>query len=592
MYMTKPRSLFPLLLVFLCSLSVAAFGQDWPQWALNAQHNTQSSVTGQNLNRNIVNIVYDPLVPAEQAAAFQVYGSADLLVHYQAPLVDGNDTYMMAKSGTYSFSDNSTQTWSETKFSWSGGTLVQQWQFTSDWKAAGSQYDFWEPVFHPALANGSLYVPGFGGTIWRVNKSTGVGTRINPFGNGALDSSKYLCGSLTVDAQGRVLYNVIQLKNGTKDWFADDIVDAFLIRVSPDNSIEKVSYSTLTVGAPKGTDQCSNAFHVNSDFTIVDGPWPPSPTAVPPTVTCGTQRPGMNSSLTVAPDGTIYTATRAHLLSREAYIVAINPNLTQKWISTLRDRMHDGCGVPVSMGGSLPPNGAPGGCRAGALYGVDPATNRPGGGRVLDDQSSTVVVAPDGTLLFGAFTRYNYDQGHIMKFGADGSFLGSYRFGWDDTPGIYQHGSTYSIVTKDNQYGEEGSYCDDERFCPSDRDSVSPDYPEAYYITQLNKNLNVEWRFQNTNTQSCTRNSDGSVTCVSDHPKGFEWCVNAFVIDAAGVVYANSEDGNLYSIFQGGLLKQHLFQQLAVGAAYTPTSIGSDGKIYSQNAGHLFVAGN
>src|SRR5207248_7529488 len=156
-------------------------------------------------------------------------------------------------------------------------------------------------------------------------------------------------------------------------------------------------------------------------------------------------RPGMNSSLAVASAGTIYTATRGHLLSRETWLVAINANLTQKWISTLRERMHDGCGVPVSAGGSLPPNGALGGCRAGANIGVDPATNRPGGGRVLDDQSSTVVVAPDGTLWFGAFTRYNYDQGHIMKLAADGSFLGSYRFRWDATPGIGQHRHTYSV---------------------------------------------------------------------------------------------------------------------------------------------------
>ena len=34
-----------------------AFGQEWPQWALNAQHTGQASVVGQNLNRNIVNIV-------------------------------------------------------------------------------------------------------------------------------------------------------------------------------------------------------------------------------------------------------------------------------------------------------------------------------------------------------------------------------------------------------------------------------------------------------------------------------------------------------------------------------------------------------
>jgi hypothetical protein len=254
--------------------------------------------------------------------------------------------------------------------------------------------------------------------------------------------------------------------------------------------------------------------------------------------------------------------------------------------------MHDGCGVPVSQGGSLPPNGAPGGCRAGANIGVDPATNRPGGGRIVDDQSSEIVVAPDGTLWFGAFTRYNYDQGHIMKFGADGSFLGSYRFGWDQTPGIVGHGSTYSVVIKDNQYGGIGSYCNDPVLCPSDRDSVSPDYPEAYFITQLNKNLNIEWRYQNTNTLSCTRDSNNNITCVSDHPHGFEWCVNGFVVDSAGNVYANSEDGNLFKISQGATTVTEIFQQLALGAAYTPTSIGSDGKIYSQNAGHLFVAGN
>jgi hypothetical protein len=31
---------------------------------------------------------------------------------------------------------------------------------------------------------------------------------------------------------------------------------------------------------------------------------------------------------------------------------------------------------------------------------------------------------------------------------------------------------------------------------------------------------------------------------------------------------------------------------LAIGAAYTPLSLGPDGKIYTQNAGHLFVIGN
>jgi outer membrane protein assembly factor BamB len=68
--------------------------------------------------------------------------------------------------------------------------------------------------------------------------------------------------------------------------------------------------------------------------------------------------------------------------------------------------------------------------------------------------------------------------------------------------------------------------------------------------------------------------------------------VNSPAIDVNGVVYANSEDGNLFAVAQGGAVMQEIFQQLALGAAYTPASIGGDGKIYSQNDGHLFVVGN
>ena len=148
------------------------------------------------------------------------------------------------------------------------------------------------------------------------------------------------------------------------------------------------------------------------------------------------------------------------------------------------------------------------------------------------------------------------------------------------------------MVIKDNHYGEVGSYCNVEAFCPSDRNASNPAFPEEYFVTQLSPTLAVAWKYKNTNTQSCTRNPDGSISCVSDHPFGFEWCVNAAAVDANGVVYANSEDGNLFAINQGGTLKKKIFQQLAIGAAYTPASLGADGKIYSQNDGHLYVLGN
>jgi hypothetical protein len=568
-----------ILTLLICCLPLVA--QEWPQWALNAQHTGQVSTIGQNLNENLVNVIYDPLVPQEMGPNA---GAGNLLAHYQAPLVDGSDVYMMFKSGTFDPNNYSTQTWGETKYTWSGSNLNVTWQFTTDWKAPGSLNDFWEPVFHPALANGVLYVPGAGGSIWKVNKSTGTGTRINPFNN--VNSSRYTASPLTVDSSGRILYNVVQLKSGTKDFYADDIVDSWIIRVSSNDSIDKVSYSTLTTGTPAGSAVCANA------FSTEPLPWPPSPTAVAPTVQCGTQRPGINISPAVGADGTIFVATRAHLLSRETWMLAINDNLTQKWIRSMRNRFNDGCGVPLSAGGQLPPNGAPGGCRAGANYGVDPATNATGGARILDDSSATPVIASDGSVIYGAYTRYNYAQGHLLHFAANGDYLGGYLFGWDCTPGIYGHGGSYSIVTKDNHYGGLGSYCNDDSICPPDRTGTNPGYPEQYFVSQLNHNMHKEWSLQNTNTLSCTRDSNGNVTCVSDHPFGFEWCVNAFIIDGAGVVYANSEDGNLFAINQGGTLKQEIFQQLALGAAYTPTSIGTDGKIYSQNAGHLFVAGN
>jgi hypothetical protein len=569
------------LVILIAALPLAA--QEWPQWGLNAQHTGQVFIPGQNINRNVVNLVYDPLVPQEMAQSAQLFGDSDLLAHFQAPLVDGNDVYMMFKQGPYDITNYATQTWGETKYSWSGGTLNVAWQFTTDWKAPGNGNDFWEPVFHPALANGALYVPGAGGTIFKVNKANGTSVRINPFN--AINNQTYTASPLTVDAAGNILYNVIRLGGGN-DFYANDVADSWLVRVSPSGSIEKVSYSVLTAGAPGPKDQCQ------ATFSTSQLPWPPSPTAVPASVTCGSQRPGLNIAPAVAPDGTIYTATRAHFISRDTFLVAVNPNLTQKWIRSLRNRIADGCGVPLAQGGQLPPNGTPGGCRAGAPYGVDPANNQLGGGRILDDSSATPVVAPDGSVVFGTYARYNYAQGHLMQFSANGDYLGAYLFGWDCTPGIYAHGGTYSIVTKDNHYGELGSYCNDDTICPPDRTASNPGYPEQYFVTQLNHNLNKQWSYQNTNTESCSRDANDVITCTSTHPFGFEWCVNAFIIDSNGVVYANSEDGWLYSMNQGGTLKQRLFQQLALGAAYTPTSIGSDGKIYSQNAGHLFVAGN
>lgn len=523
------------------------------------------------------------------------------------PLTEPGAVYMETKSGAYSTASYSTQIWGVVQLAWQSGALVQKWETDSDWKAVGGSADFWEPVFHGALANGYLYVPGAMGTILKLDKDSGaVVSRIVP--DASWDESTYTVSPITADGAGHLFFTVLRLPapgaavsppadevvdSNEDGWaapspsqfYGSDALDSFLVRASPDDSTAYASIATLVPDPPGATGACETTF---GDAQL---PWPPSTSAVPPTADCGSQRVALNAAPAVAPDGTIYIVTRAHFNSRYPYLVAVNSDLTPRWHTSLRDRFADGCGVPHAAGGQLEPNGAPGGCAVGANAGVDPATNRPGGGRVLDDASSSPVVAPDGCIFYGAYTSYNYSQGHLMRFSEDGAYLNAYPFGWDTTPAIYAHDGTYSLITKDNHYGNMGSYCSDPSYCPTDRATSAPDYPEAYFVTQLSPTLAVEWQHQATNDESCALGADGGVACVSDHPFSFEWCLNAPAVDTSGTVYAGSEDGWLYAIEQGGSVRDRIFQRAALSAAYTPVSLDAAGYVYALNSGHMFVVG-
>jgi hypothetical protein len=336
-------------------------------------------------------------------------------------------------------------------------------------------------------------------------------------------------------------------------------------------------------GAPPGSSvNCPGTF-----FNLGDNgaslPWPPSPGAVPPTEPCGSQRPGINLTPTVAPDGTIYTASLAHFDNTVTYLIAVNPDLTVKWVASLQNILGDGCGGQIPIG---PTNTTPNACRVGTTVGVDPSTNARGSAWILDQTSSSPTALPDGSVLFPA--SGGYGAGHLFKFDANGNFLTSYAWGFDATAAVWTHDNTYSIVIKDDFHNP--AYCG----------FVNPlcqSLPPKFFMTQLNANLLPEWQFQNIDTKTCTRQADGSLSCTSDHPNGFEWCVNAPAIDMNGTVYANSEDGYLYAIPQGtsGVFTQpreKFFLQQSLAAAYTPLSMGPDGKIYAENAGHMFVVGD
>jgi outer membrane protein assembly factor BamB len=358
-----------------------------------------------------------------------------------------------------------------------------------------------------------------------------------------------VAGPLSVAPDGSVVYNTLTLDLAAP--WTRDVGAASLVRVTADDRAVSVSYAGLIPGAPGPEAPCEGQFD-NADL-----PWPPTPDARPPRAPCGSQRPGVNVAPAIGPNGVVVTVSRAHLNSRYGYLVALNPDLTLRWAASLRDRLNDGCGSSL-----LPPNGAPGGCRVGAPSGVDPATGGAPAGRVQDLSTSSPVIAPDGSILYGAFTRYNGARGHLMRFDANGRFLQAYDYGWDVTPALHLQGSRWSAIVKDNDYGA-GSYCDVPSVCP--REPAGP-----FRLVQLSSELIPEWR--------------------SD-PAPAEWCINAPAVDAEGTVFALNEDGHLYAIRQGGAVRDRILLARAVGAAYTPLAIGGDGRIFALNYGRLFVVG-
>jgi len=68
----------------------------WEQWGRSAGHDGATCARGQPLERALARITYDPFLAGEVAD-----GRGDLLVHYQVPLLAGDDVYMLEKAGTY-----------------------------------------------------------------------------------------------------------------------------------------------------------------------------------------------------------------------------------------------------------------------------------------------------------------------------------------------------------------------------------------------------------------------------------------------------------------------------------------------------------
>jgi outer membrane protein assembly factor BamB len=507
---------------FLALIALTLYAQGWQQWGQNSRHTGAVPVAAQMPVQVLDKFNYDRLADQMRQDA-----DGDLLVHYMAPLVDGDDVFVMSRGDSNWISCQSGQApcgpqewgrmeWGVTKLRNNGGKLEKLWTAMSSWKPAPDNGSGWEPVFHPALSGGYVYLPGEAGMLMKIDRQTGqLIDCLQPFEEN--DPSRFVTSPLTVDTDGSVYYTVMKLD--TLQPWTKDVEEAFLVKVDAAGRSHKVSFAELVPKAAAGG--CA--------------------TSAP----CGSQRPGLNAAPAIAPDGTVYVISRAHFNSAYGYVVAVNADLTPKWSASL-------------------------------LGGVDPATNEMPAGSVLDQSTASPAIAPDGTVLYGAAEPYNVGRGHLFRFSSAGDFLSSYDFGWDITPAIYEHDGTWSVIIKDN------FYC-------NPLDSCGQGEPR-YGITSLGPDLRPEWTYLNTNDQACERLADGTLKCETS-PGGFEWCVNMVAVDRNGVVFANSEDGNVYAIDRSGKEIGRVFLKVAIGAAYTPLAIGGDGRVYTQNDGTLFVVG-
>ena len=553
----------------------------WRQWGNNAAHAGASCVRGQPLAARLSSTVYDPFLAQEVADA-----NGELIVHYQTPLIDGDDLYMMTKKGTYTpcnvdvggfpscgdadevYRLNS-QVWSEQRFSIApDGTLAVQWSYDSDWKPE-PQAGF-EPVFQPALAGALLAVPGAGGALWELDRISGQVVRhVTPFG-AAIDPDTYVAGGLAVGPDGTIYYNALKLDHNAPNGAPGQ---AWLVVVSPDGTARTADYASLVPGAPAATDSCFQVY-VSALNPL---PWPPLDTdgtvILPLAGACGPQTPGINVTPAIGADGTIFTASRAQFNARYSYVVAVHPDLSPKWATSLRDTLQDDCGVSTPIDGTDTDNVFD--CRIGAPPGVERVTGLLPAGQVTNESSSSPVALPDGGVLYGSLTFHNSDRGHLFKFDRGGAITGTFDFGWDSTPAVFGGPDDYKIIIKDNHYGVNDSGVDHGPFL----------------ISELDSSLHIVWSFPSTNTRTCARQDDGSIACTDDHPNGFEWCINAPAVDRDGTVYANSEDGNTYAITADGKLRDSVFLDRAIGAAYTPIALDHAGHVFALNAGQLAVLG-
>ncbi len=265
---------------------------------------------------------------------------------------------------------------------------------------------------------------------------------------------------------------------------------------------------------------------------------------------------GMNCAPALSPDGgTLYIGTRGTSSAPAVLLALATTDLSTRHIGSLLD--------PVSALPEL----------------------------VLDDATSSPMVAPDGKVYYGVIENpfgTHGSRGWLMQ--VDASLVSSGvpgAFGWDDTPSLvpaaavpgYGGTSPYLLMSKYNFYAGIGGGDGTNRIAVLDPNDSEPD-PHSSAIV-MNEVLTI---------LGPTPDMDARPT----FPNAVrEWCINTAVVDPfTHSVLAGSEDGALYRWdLATNSFTESIVLTPGVGEAYTPTVAGPDGQVYAINNATLFAVG-
>lgn len=213
---------------------------------------------------------------------------------------------------------------------------------------------------------------------------------------------------------------------------------------------------------------------------------------------------------------------------------------------------------------------------------------------ILNQSSSSPMVAPDGHVFLGVFGNpYNGSRGWMLHFSPN--LQTKYTpggFGWDTTPSIvpasllgaqYTGTSQYLIFTKYNNYYFSGG--------------ANNGGDGSNEIAILDPN-DTEIEFHDNTTVVMKRvlhklgpTPDWDYPTVPTAVR--EWCINYGAVDpATSSVIVNSSDGKFYRWhLPTNTLIEPLTLTSGIGQPYTMTVIGVDGAMYGIQMGRLFALG-